>query len=630
MDFFDQQTRAQSKTRLLIVYFVLAVIGIIAAIQGVAALIFSQSYTDLEMLAWVSGGVAATVLLGSLTKMAELSQGGRVVAAMLGGEPVLGNTVDPDERKLLNIIEEMSLASGVPVPEVFVLPDPSINAFAAGHGPGDTAIGVTRGCIAQLTRDELQGVIAHEYSHILHGDMKLNIRLMGLLNGILGIAFIGGALLRFGVFTPSSRRSRDDKGGGLAFALMAGGIGLYLIGWIGVFFGNLIKAAVSRQREFLADASAVQYTRNPGGIAGALWKIGQFASKLSSPRAQEASHLFFGNGVGESWLSLFATHPPLDERISAIDGNFDPAQVREVRPPPQPGPKAEPSARRGLEAIMPGMVLPGMGFSEGLSQGSLEQAQSLLAGLPVFVAEAVRDLHGGCAFIYAMLLDEDAERRQAQLNGFGVEETVRREMMTLFARRNEIAPDQRLPLVDLVMPTLRQLSPDQYKAFRANVRHLVESDQRIHLFEYALQKSLLRHLELYFSKSTGPKVKYRGIVPLLPDVGALLTGLAVLGNDDPVARDEAFAAGVRELLVKSSLTRGEACDLAAIDAGLDRLAQSSPDVKRTVLKACRETVTHDGVVDLREYELLRAIADNLDAPMPPLPPVQSETEAATP
>ncbi len=620
MDFFDQQVRAQRKTRWLILYFALAVVGIIAAIQGIAALVFEQSYTDLEMLAWVSAGVGLTVLLGSVTKMVELSQGGRVVAAMLGGEPVAGNTLDPDERKLLNIIEEMSLASGVPVPEVYVLPDASINAFAAGHGPGDTAIGVTRGCITQLTRDELQGVIAHEYSHILHGDMKLNIRLMGLLNGILGIALLGGVLLRIGIFSPSQRRSRDDKGGGLAMALMGAGVGLYLVGWIGVFFGNLIKSAVSRQREFLADASAVQYTRNPSGIAGALWKIGKFASRLASPRAQEASHLFFGNGLSESWFSLFATHPPLENRIAAIDEHFDPSQVREVRPPPTPKPSAPSKSKNGLEALLPGVLLPG-----GLSQGSLLQAQTLLASLPGFAGETVRDLQGGCAFIYAMLLDDDKKLRQGQLEGFQGDAAVREEMMKLFARRSEIALEQRLPLVDLVVPTLRKLSPDQYAAFRKNVRHLVESDQRIHLFEYALQKTLLRHLEMYFTRSTGPKVKYRAIVPLLPDVGALLTGLAVLGNADDAARDAAFAVGVRELLVKTSISRGESCDLAAIDAGLDRMAQASPEVKRSVLKACRETVTHDGVVDLREYELLRAIADTLDAPMPPLPPVQSDS-----
>jgi Zn-dependent protease with chaperone function len=601
MDFFEKQARAQGKTRWLIVYFVLAVLGIIGALHVVFTLLLGLPLDDLEVLGWVTGGVAATVLIGSAVKMAELSQGGRVVAAMLGGEPIAANTQDLNERKLLNIIEEMSLASGVPVPEVYLLPDASINAFAAGHGPGDAAIGVTRGCIEQLSRDELQGVIAHEFSHLLHGDMKLNIQLIGLLNGILCIALIGAFLFRISIYAPRSRSS-DDRKGGLTVALLAGGAALYLIGWIGVFFGNLIKAAVSRQREFLADASAVQFTRNPQGITGALAKIGKFASRLSSPRASEASHLFFGNGVAESWFSLFATHPPLEERIRAIDPNFNPEDVRVVQPPPLPPESAQPQDNL-------------------LRPQSLGRAAALLAALPGFAGESVRDLHGACAFVYALLLDERDNIRAEQLRDLKVDDAMRAEMFRLYSRRAEIPLEQRLPLVDLVIPTLRHLSPDQYAVFRDNVRHLVETDREIHLFEYALQKTILRHLELFFTKSRGPGVKYRSVVPLLPEVSALLTGLAVVGHDDPAERPGAFAAGVRELLVNTNshpVQCGTACDLAAIDAALDRLAEASPEVKRSVLKACRTTVAHDGVVELREYELLRAIADALDCPMPPM------------
>jgi Zn-dependent protease with chaperone function len=601
MDFFERQARAQSRTRWLIAYFVLAVVGIIAALQITATLVMGVPMSDLETLAWVTGGVLATVLIGSAVKISELSQGGRVVAAMLGGEPIAANTQDLDERKLLNIVEEMSLASGVPVPEVYVLPDASINAFAAGHGPGDAAIGVTRGCIKKLTRDELQGVIAHEFSHILHGDMKLNIQLMGLLNGILCLALIGAFLFRISIYAPRERSS-DSRRGGLTLALLAAGAALYLVGWIGVFFGNLIKAAVSRQREFLADASAVQFTRNPLGIAGALAKIGKYASRLSSPRAAEASHLYFGNGVAESWFSLFATHPPLEERIRAIAPNFNPDDVKLPEPPPLP---SEPKqAQDGL-----------------LRPQSLGRATALLAAIPGFADASVRDLQGACAFVYALLLDERVEIRGEQLRDLKVDEAMRAEMMRLFQRRGEIALEQRLPLVDLVIPTLRHLSPDQYVTFRENVRHLVESDRQIHLFEYALQKTILRHLELFFTRGRGPGVKYRSVVPLVPDVAALLTGLAVVGHDDPAARSAAFAAGVRELLINTSsypMECGPVCDLSAIDAALDRLAESSPEVKRTILRACRETVAHDGMVELREYELLRAIADALDAPMPPL------------
>lgn len=598
MDFFDKQDRARRRTRWLIVYFALAVVGIVVTVQIVFALLLGHSILDPQLFVLVAGGVLGVVLLGSLIKTAELSQGGRVVAGMLGGEPVLANTRDPDERRLMNVIEEMSLASGVPVPEVFVLPEQSINAFAAGHGPGDTAIGVTRGCIRRLTRDELQGVIAHEFSHILHGDMRLNIRLMGLLAGIMGLSMIGRLCFEAARFMPlsSGRRDQKDGSGGLVLVILAGGAALFLIGWIGVFFGNLIKAAVSRQREFLADASAVQYTRNPQGIAGALWKIGKFQSRLESPRAQEASHMFFGNGVGDPWLALFATHPPLDERIRAIDPGFQPGPLTE--PPAETVPEPPPPRSAGLPG-MPGMI------------------GGILASLPAFASESVRDLHGACAFVYALLLDERDDVREVQLAALRVEPALREETLALYGRRAEIAVTHKLPLVDLVIPTLRHLSPAQYAEFRGNVTRLVESDREIQLFEYALQKTLVRHLDLSFTRSTGARVRFRSVVALLPEIAVLLTGIAQADHADPALRDAAFSAGVRELLINQKPEIVAGCNLSQIDAALDRIAEASPDVKRMILKACSATSAHDGVVGIEEYELLRAIADTLDCPLPP-------------
>lgn len=593
MDFFEHQARAQTKTRWLIVYFALALVGIIAAVHVVVTLLLTEPLDNWEILAWVTAGVLLTVMCGSLIKIIELSKGGQTVAAMLGGEPVAPNTTDLNERKLLNVIEEMSIASGVPAPGVYVMPDRSINAFAAGHGPGDAVIGVTRGCIEHLSRDELQGVIAHEFSHLLHGDMKLNIQLMGLLNGILCLAILGAILFRFGVYTPRSSSS-ESRRNGVTFAIIAAGGALYLIGWIGVFFGNLIKAAVSRQREFLADASAVQFTRNPDGLTGALAKIGRLSSRLESPRAAEASHLYFGNGLADPWLALFATHPPLADRIHAIDPHFDPASVKiSVKPPPLPTKSPTPQ--------------------------NFTRAAALLAALPGFAGETVRDLQGACALVYALLLDDRTEARAAQLRDLQVDEAMRAEMKQLFSRRDAISPEQRLPLAEMVIPTLRNLSPDQYTAFRDNVRHLVEADREIHLFEYALQKVILRHLDQYFSPSRRKPVRFRSVVPLLPEVGILLTGLAAVGHPEAADRPAAFVAGVRELLINTSshpMTCGEGCDLAAIDTALDRLAEASPEVKRVVLKACQATVTVDGVVGSREYELLRAIAEALDCPMP--------------
>src|SRR4029079_17327456 len=333
-DFFQRQSDARRNTKWLVVMFVLAVIGIVATTMLATAILVGimQQRSDGQRgrvahqpTPWqpaVVGGVAALGLIigGSLFKIAQLARGGTVVAERLGGRRVYPNTTDLTERRLLNVVEEMALASGVPVPAVFLLSEEmGINAFAAGHTPSDCVVGVTRGCAPQLTRDQLQGVIAHEFSHILNGDMRLDLRLMGVLYGILIMGLTGRELLRWAAYGGGrSSNSRRDNGG---LYLLAIGLTFMVVGFLGMLFGNLIKAAVSRQREFLADASAVQFTRNPEGIAGALKRIGAavFGSKLVAPRAAEASHMYFAEGIS----TLFASHPPLNKRISCIDPQWD-------------------------------------------------------------------------------------------------------------------------------------------------------------------------------------------------------------------------------------------------------------------------------------------------------------------
>jgi len=338
MDFFEHQDIAQRKTKLLVVFFTLAVVMIILFVYLAFVVAFAGAKSKsggFQMHLWqpelffaVAAGTVLVVLFGSLYKIWELSKGGEAVAAMLGGHLLDPSTSDLNERKLLNVVEEMALASGVPVPPVYLLEERAINAFAAGFSPGDAVIGVTRGCMELLNRDELQGVIAHEFSHILNGDMRVNIRLIGVLNGILIIGILGYILMRvmFHAGSGTRRRGRRGKeGGGGALAIFVLGLLLMAIGYIGVFFGKLIKSAVSRQREYLADASSVQFTRNPQGIAGALKKIGglSLGSKLQSNHAEEASHMFFGDALRPAFFNLLATHPPLTERLRRIDPAFD-------------------------------------------------------------------------------------------------------------------------------------------------------------------------------------------------------------------------------------------------------------------------------------------------------------------
>ena len=361
-NFFQQQDAARRKTFQLVVYFVLAILILIALVYG---LLLALSYTGHEPVSWwqpellliAAPGVALVVGGASAFKVAQLASGGQAVALMMGGKEVPGTTADARQKQLLNVVEEMALAAGVPVPPVYVLDEPGINAFAAGYAPGDAVVAVSEGCLNYLTRDELQGVVAHEFSHILNGDMRLNIRLIGLIFGIMALSIIGRLLM----FTSGGRSSgRQDSRGGL----MLVGLGVFVLGLVGAFFGRLIMAAVSRQREYLADASAVQFTRNPGGIAAALKKIGGLAdgSRINNPQAAEAGHMFFANAfAGGGLAGLLATHPPLVERIRRLDLQFD-GQFPEVRPVGV--------NRDEREGARPGSVPPfGMPRLPGLPQG---------------------------------------------------------------------------------------------------------------------------------------------------------------------------------------------------------------------------------------------------------------------
>ncbi len=431
MDFFQNQEKARKKTGLLVAYFVVAVVGIIASIYLVVAGLFLFADTDDDRAAvraltvaeqfWnpalfgaVAVATAALVGGGSLYKVAALSGGGHTVAELLGGRPIPPDTTDLDERRVLNVVEEMAIAAGTPVPPVYLLDkEKGINAFAAGFTTGDAVIGVTRGTVNTLSRDELQGVIAHEFSHILNGDMRLNIRLMGVLYGILLISLTGWIILRSTTGFYYRLGARDNKKGGNPLPLL--GLALIVIGWVGVFFGRLIKAAVSRQREYLADASAVQFTRNPDGIAGALKKIGALSagSKIKDPEAEEASHMFFGNALGGTALfGLLASHPPLADRIRRIDPSFDGdfSQVSLVPPTHRLAAAQAELSRSRQSAAQPRMRFnPAEAITRigTLGPAQLAYASTLLESIPDGLTDAARAPYRARSLVFAMLLDDD-------------------------------------------------------------------------------------------------------------------------------------------------------------------------------------------------------------------------------
>lgn len=665
MDFFERQDKAHHNTKLLVVYFVAGVAALILTIYLVAALAFSgathsRRYRDFnyrendggsQLSLWkpqlffgVAVGTLTVIVIGSLVKTAELSRGGSAVAEHLGGRLIASNSTDPDERKLLNVVEEMSLASGVPVPQVFVMDsEKSINAFAAGHSTSDAAVCVTRGCLKLLTRDQLQGVIAHEFSHILNGDMRLNLRLMGMIFGILCLAVIGRVLV-------SVRSSGRSSGGQNVLPLI--GLALLLVGWIGVFFGRLIQAAVSRQREFLADASAVQFTRNPLGLSGALQKIGglKYGSKLAAAHADEASHMFFGNGVGQSLFGLMDTHPPLTERIRAIDPNWDgefanvsteapeatapsAAKAPALPPPifPMPGMRRLPAAAGMIPPVIAAQaVLPDLGAPTG---AHLQYAVELHDSVPPAVQSAARDPLGAAALVYALLVSSTPEVRARQLELLGQSApAARRETERLLPDVASVATSARLPLVDLALPALRQFSGAQYGEFSRLLRQLIESDGEIDLFEYVLQKIVLRHLDPQFNGARKPAIQYYSFPALATECSVLLSALARAGSGDPAKAELAFRQGAQALSqqarVELSLIPEDQSDLPEVDAALNKLSVATPQVKKKALSACAFTVAADGMIQETEAELLRAIADALDCPIPPF--VQPRQVAAAP
>jgi Zn-dependent protease with chaperone function len=654
MDFFARQEQARKKTKWLVLYFVCAVILLIVSVYFISLVVFTgvqakQHHSDdeapVQIKLWdpevflgATFGVLAVIFIGSAYKTSELSAGGSAVATLMGGTLVNQNTTDANERKLLNVVEEMSIAAGVPMPQVYVLNDErGINAFAAGHTTGDAAIGVTRGCIELLSRDELQGVIGHEFSHILNGDMRINLRLIGLIFGLLCLATIGRILLY-----ARSSNSRDKN------ALPLLGIALIVLGAIGVFFGRLIQAAVSRQREFLADASSVQFTRNPLGLSGALQKIGRYSygSKLESEHAPDLCHMFFGNGLGNAVFGAMATHPPIPDRIHAIDptwdGKFPPLKEEQIEPVKRAAisglEHSRPQMPQILGAILGGAaigddetakppvirsssVLPNLGNPTPLH---LKYAEQLRAELPENLKAAARDPLDATALIYALLLAADEKLRAQQLAEISrrVSAAVSHKTAALFPDVSAAARRARLPLVNVALGALRNLKMDEFACFSETLKWLVGSDGRIDLFEFVLQKIILRHLASKFGDARPPAIQFYSLTPLLPDCAVILSALANVGSDDPAAIQKAFAAGVPYLrspdVSELQFLSRENCRVDKIDAALNRLVQSLPAIKRNLIEACAHVVGADGVIVENEAELLRAVADTLDCPMPPL------------
>ncbi len=643
-DFFERQATARRNTSWLIVLFMAAVLGIAGTVFGLT--VWACAELPLGGTAhqfagdgpapfpWelpITAGATALLLIGGGTafKVTALRAGGGTsVAEGLGGKRLFPDAAGLTERRVLNVVEEMAIASGTPVPPVYLMEEDGINAFAAGFSPSDAVIGVTRGCAEKLTRDELQGVIAHEFSHILNGDMRMSIRLIGILHGILLLGLIGHMLLRVFIYSGAGHRrsssDRDSGGGQIVLVMLAISVALIILGSIGSFFGGLIKAAVSRQREYLADASAVQFTRNPEGIAGALKRIGaaMYGSRLQHPRAAEASHMYFAQGVWEGFTSLMATHPPLPKRIKAIqpswNGKFPTTESSPGAHPPEP-------AVAGASAFAGGSVPIAVVDHAAQQIGEptddhRDYANQLLASLDQAIVSAVREPYGARAVIFALLLDRDADIRSKQFAA--LDELAEPALADLTRRLTPVVvateDRARLPIVDLSLPALRAMTPSQFKRFSDCLRALVAADAKLSLFEWTLARVLMRHLQPQFERVREPGVRYYGLQKLGEECSVLLSTLAHAAGNEGHAAD-AFADAASQLSeVQLSFKSRSECDLKRLDEVLNTLATLAAKHRGRLVDACAAAICADGHVNIKEAELLRGVSDLLDCPMPPL------------
>ncbi|QEW08325.1 M48 family metallopeptidase [Nitrincola iocasae] len=649
MNFFEHQDRARRKTLQLVLLFILGVISLILTLTlAVGMFLYFQqgsagstgqgqlpsvsqvfSTEQLPLLGGIALAVCAVVLLGSLFRRMQLGSGGHTVAEALGGRLLNTATRDANEKRILNVVEEMALASGIAVPPVYLLDDDGINAFAAGFNPQDAVIGITRGAIELLSRDELQGVIAHEFSHILHGDMRLNIRLISWLYGILLLGLIGRFLLSSLRFR-RVRSSRNDKS---AAVMMLLGVGLLIVGYAGSFFGNLIKAAVSRQREFLADASAVQYTRNPQGIAGALKKIGGHyaGSSLNAPGANEFSHMYFGSSGSSGLTSLLATHPPLEERIKRVDPGWN-GELPQPERPTQAEIAQEESQQPTGSGDMQASALAAMAMTASsvnahqAAQHSmaamgdpdaahLAYARNLLQALDEQLLAAAHEPFSARALIYGLLLSDDAQIREQQL--IELEQQAHPDTYAMLKQHLNalISLDARLrlPLTDLALPALKQLTAEQYKTFKSCMDLLIRADNKISLFEWSLRKIVIGHLE--GRRQSAKRFKLKNCHP---EMQRLITLFAHAGHSDQATAAKAYQETAAQLQIHEDFSQSERPSLKQLELDLNKLAHLRPLQKPSLLQALVTCASHDGRISVTEAELLRAIADCLDCPLPPL------------
>ncbi len=634
MNFFEHQDRAKRQTRWLVVAFGIAALAVIAAIDSLVYLFLSEhgERTFAELLPALlasSLGTAGLISVSSLYRTMSLRGGGAKIAQEMGGVPVGADEKDPLRRRLRNVVEEIALASGVPVPDIYVLEhEAGINAFAAGFTPATAAVAVTRGTLEKLNRDELQGVIAHEFSHILNGDMRLNIRMIGMLFGIMVIAIIGRQIYFSGLHGRRYSSNAKDNGVGtiaIGFAVMA-------VGYIGMFLTRWIKAGISRKREYLADASAVQFTRNPDGIGGALKRIAiDDVGVAMDAEVEEFSHMMFGT---KSLTQMFATHPPILDRIQRVNPDFQPEALEHLRENLQK--KRERIDKASEEEMLRASNKEGVAtaFDVGNiidqignpTQNHIFLATVIAASISEHLHSAARSTEWAREVVFLLLLDDEepAVRENQKLiiaKNMGGQSLQHVEHLETMA--GGLLKEHRLPLAEIAFPALKRRPPDDIQKLKKTIDDLIQADGTVDVFEYALAKMLQQFLNETLNPSREPLHGSTLLHDVKAEASELLVTVATLGHQDSASIQNASEAGARELGIDSldSIDENWKENLDNVLPKLDRL---NPSAKEQLVKALIKTVTHDRSVTHEEAEILRVICSCIHVPLPITSPVKSD------
>ena len=653
--FFENQDLARRNTKLLVVMYFLAVVGVIIAVDLVLAGAWIYGFADTVVpkgrspgpIALLGAIPAKVFLLGAMGtalvifavsgwNILQLTSGGKAVAEMVGARRVSPDTKDALERRLMNVVEEMSIASGVRVPGVYVMDgEPGINAFAAGYDVSDSIVAVTRGTLEALNRDELQGVVGHEFSHILNGDMRLNIRMIGVLAGIVFIGSIGEFIMR------SQRGSSDSKASAPIFL---GGLALLLIGYIGLFFARLIKAAASRQREFLADASSVQFTRNPDGIAGALDQIGvsPVGALIANRHAEDVSHMFFGQGITVRLSGLFDTHPPLEERIARVHARFDRASYRKARAsaaadvPVDAGVAKKGISQKDAAAAVGSSGRRGADLDTGWGRSAGDSAQlvgsmdgakvdyaaRLLQALPAGLREKLRDPDGARAAIVALLLAPKDDVMKLQLEALAAKgmAALAEQARATEALTRRLGAAFHLSLIDLALPAVKSLPEEGRRALITALEVVIHSDRRVSLHEFVV----LTMVRCQLAPRGKPGAAGSKRIAELKDAALVVLSLVAhagtrqdASGQRGTALAEAMRAGAKEMgLPETAAAAALTLEVAA--EALEVLKSLAPMQKAIMVKGLFAALTHDGSILIMEAELMRMVGAVLDCPLPPL------------